>query len=576
VTRRLTLVAVLLLLPATTAAAAAVRVVDSLSLEEYADRGAIGLVVPGAGATVTRDSALNALLTGRVKTSYLGGTPPGQALIRLGEGPPPDTLLVLPPPGTSENDYRYPIAVVGAGASGLLTSDSTRIDGLVSIADVATGRVRWVPHDDPLRAVQELDDRIARNDRIHLPLTVLLVVGAVLTALARPRLAPRVFLLALAGNLWLAGWWVVAVLALAALLLPLGLACAVLVGAYLAVLGVDPDSVALSPLGPSQAGRFYGFSNLLASAFLVPALLGAALLGRAGVLVGAAALLTVGGARFGADGGGLLVLLVGYAVLAVRLSAVRVTAARMLAGLAVVVVAAVAFVLLDAALGGTSHVTDAAGGGPGDLAGDLWHRIRLSWARATGSWGAVLVAIGSLAVLARAALRRPRLPITDAFLAAIAVSVLVNDTPGDVLVVGAAAVVAVNRWEGDRLNQVVRLRAMRRISFAAALVVAALALVAVGCESPEEECSVPACDLEGNAEQGKQIFASSGCGSCHTLSDAGTSGTVGPNLDDAKPSFELAVTRITEGRGAMPTFKDQLSEQQIADVAQYVVDSTGG
>ena len=134
---------------------------------------------------------------------------------------------------------------------------------------------------------------------------------------------------------------------------------------------------------------------------------------------------------------------------------------------------------------------------------------------------------------------------------------------------------------------------MRRISFAAALLVAALALVAVGCESPEEaaptpetvegelttpeeECNVPACDLEGNAEQGKQIFASSGCGSCHTLSDAGTSGTVGPNLDDAKPSYELAVTRITDGRGAMPTFKDQLSAQQIADVAQYVVDSTGG
>src|SRR5262245_24030233 len=135
---------------------------------------------------------------------------------------------------------------------------------------------------------------------------------------------------------------------------------------------------------------------------------------------------------------------------------------------------------------------------------------------------------------------------------------------------------------------------MRRLSFAAALVVAALALVAVGCESPEEttatpetvegevtapqgeECAVPACDLEGNADQGKQIFASSGCGSCHTLSEAGTSGTVGPNLDDAKPSYELAVTRITEGRGAMPTFKSQLSEQQIADVAQYVVESTQG
>ena len=89
------------------------------------------------------------------------------------------------------------------------------------------------------------------------------------------------FLLALAGNLWLAGWWLVAVLATAAVLLPLGPASAALVGAYLLVLGLDPDAVALSPLGPSQAGRFYGFSNLLATTFLVPALLGAPCSGRA-------------------------------------------------------------------------------------------------------------------------------------------------------------------------------------------------------------------------------------------------------------------------------------------------------
>jgi sulfite dehydrogenase len=134
---------------------------------------------------------------------------------------------------------------------------------------------------------------------------------------------------------------------------------------------------------------------------------------------------------------------------------------------------------------------------------------------------------------------------------------------------------------------------MRRTPVAAALAAAALALVAVGCESPEEasptpstvegelttpqeECSVPACDLKGDPAKGKQIFAEKGCGGCHTLADAGSNGTVGPNLDDAKPSFELAVTRVTEGRGAMPSFKDQLSAQEIADVASYVVQSTSG
>ena len=134
---------------------------------------------------------------------------------------------------------------------------------------------------------------------------------------------------------------------------------------------------------------------------------------------------------------------------------------------------------------------------------------------------------------------------------------------------------------------------MRRTPVAAALAAAAVALLAVGCESPEEasptpstvegevttpqeECSVPACDLKGDPSNSQQNFAEKGCGGCHTLGDAGSNGTVGPNLDDAKPSFELAVTRVTEGRGAMPSFKDQLSAQEIADVASYVVQSTSG
>lgn len=57
---------------------------------------------------------------------------------------------------------------------------------------------------------------------------------------------------------------------------------------------------------------------------------------------------------------------------------------------------------------------------------------------------------------------------------------------------------------------------------------------------------------------------------------AGTSGTIGPNLDDTKSDFALVVDRVTNGRGAMPSFKDGLSEQQIADVAQYVVASASG
>jgi mono/diheme cytochrome c family protein len=79
----------------------------------------------------------------------------------------------------------------------------------------------------------------------------------------------------------------------------------------------------------------------------------------------------------------------------------------------------------------------------------------------------------------------------------------------------------------------------------------------------------------GDAANGKKVFASAGCGSCHTLSDAGSSGTVGPNLDDAKPSEDLVVERATNGSGVMPSFKDQLSEQEIQDVAAYVSSVAG-
>jgi mono/diheme cytochrome c family protein len=76
----------------------------------------------------------------------------------------------------------------------------------------------------------------------------------------------------------------------------------------------------------------------------------------------------------------------------------------------------------------------------------------------------------------------------------------------------------------------------------------------------------------GSAEvaQGKQVFATAGCTSCHTLKDAGATGTVGPNLDDAKPPRSLVVDRVTNGKGVMPSFKGQLTPAQIAAVAAYV------
>jgi mono/diheme cytochrome c family protein len=73
----------------------------------------------------------------------------------------------------------------------------------------------------------------------------------------------------------------------------------------------------------------------------------------------------------------------------------------------------------------------------------------------------------------------------------------------------------------------------------------------------------------GNA-QGKQVFESAGCGGCHTLKDAGTSGNVGPNLDTLKPSKDAVAKQVTNGGGGMPPFKGQLSPAQIDAVAAYV------
>jgi mono/diheme cytochrome c family protein len=79
---------------------------------------------------------------------------------------------------------------------------------------------------------------------------------------------------------------------------------------------------------------------------------------------------------------------------------------------------------------------------------------------------------------------------------------------------------------------------------------------------------------DGQAADGKSIFVTN-CGSCHTLAAAGTTGTVGPNLDRSKPPKPLVVDRVTNGKGVMPPFKGTLSDAQIQAVADYVSSSAG-
>lgn len=95
-------------------------------------------------------------------------------------------------------------------------------------------------------------------------------------------------------------------------------------------------------------------------------------------------------------------------------------------------------------------------------------------------------------------------------------------------------------------------------------------------ETTETETTATTPAVEGDPVAGKEVFlGASACGGCHTLADAGSSGTVGPNLDEAMPDNELVVDRVTNGQGGMPSFSSTLTEQQIADVAAYVSSVAG-
>jgi mono/diheme cytochrome c family protein len=86
----------------------------------------------------------------------------------------------------------------------------------------------------------------------------------------------------------------------------------------------------------------------------------------------------------------------------------------------------------------------------------------------------------------------------------------------------------------------------------------------------------PAFSLKGDPTAGKQVFLTAGCAGCHTLAAAHATGTVGPNLDQLKPDYRAVTGQVTLGGGVMPSFKGKLTAQQIADVAAFVVQATGG
>ena len=78
----------------------------------------------------------------------------------------------------------------------------------------------------------------------------------------------------------------------------------------------------------------------------------------------------------------------------------------------------------------------------------------------------------------------------------------------------------------------------------------------------------------GSAE-GREVFVAN-CGSCHTLEDAGTSGAIGPNLDELSVDEATVEAQVRSGGGGMPAFEGQLSDEEIMAVAGYVVSARQG
>jgi mono/diheme cytochrome c family protein len=91
-------------------------------------------------------------------------------------------------------------------------------------------------------------------------------------------------------------------------------------------------------------------------------------------------------------------------------------------------------------------------------------------------------------------------------------------------------------------------------------------------EPAKEEAETGGAEAGGESAAvaaGKTVFTAN-CGTCHTLKEAGTSGTVGPNLDELEPDMATVEGQVESGGGGMPAFKGQLSAEEITDVATYV------
>ena len=446
-------------------------------LPQLATEGAVGLLVPNAGPRTSQAAAFAGMVRGILYNTRLP-FPRDAVLIRVKQvnaipAHGPAIVVGLPPATSAPNDRRYPIAVLGHGYHGLLTSSLTRVPGLVSMADVARTALQtphaldWQQDGGPVATSYRLEHQVEIARGTTMPGSVLVLSILVLFALFYPRGAPTALGTAIAVNL-VQGWFPhgdvgprITLLGLCTVAggavgpslfrkrTMLGVGLAGLLLAYALSMIARPSALALAPIGPELTSRFFGVSNLLETWLLYPALLGAALMTRrfgwvAFVATGMLALATIAENRLGADGGGAIVVGVAFALLAVWLAGVPRRFALPALGVAALVV--LALVNIDAAASGPDHLRGALNGGLSGVMNVAANRVPLAYARMLEQWWLMIPGVAALVVgvaVTRVGRTRSDRAVAVALLGGLAASLIVNDSPGPVAIAGLTAVLAI-------------------------------------------------------------------------------------------------------------------------------------
>ena len=464
-------------------------------LPQLATEGAVGVMVPNAGPRTGQAAAFAGMVRGVLYNTRLP-MPRDVVLIRVkhtNEIPAhgPAIVVGLPPATSAPNDRRYPIAVLGRGYHGLLTSSLTRVPGLVSIADVARTALQtphslhWQKDGGAVATSYRLEQQIEIARSTTMPGSVLVMSLLVFFALLFPRGAPTAFGTAIGVNL-VQGWFPAGAAAPRVMLLglctiaggmlgpkifrnrtALGLGLVALLGAYAASMLIRPSTLSLAPIGPELTSRFFGVSNLLETWLLYPALLGAALLMRrfgwlAFLGTAALALATIAENKLGSDGGGAIVVGVAFALLAVQLVGAPKRYTLPALGIAGVVV--LGLVNLDAAASGPDHLRGAVQGGFNGVMNVAANRVPLAYSRMLEQWWLLIPGLAALGVglaVVRFGRSRTDRALAVAMLGGLVASFLVNDSPGPVAIGGLAAVLSL---EGGLVHRALALPVLRRLA----------------------------------------------------------------------------------------------------------------